>query len=157
MPRDRDHIGLAHVIRTKQIDVTRRRRRGRHLDAVFVWCPPAELALTTTARNIARRSRVPGEERGVGEEVRDAVRRKRLLEARCVRAFRQPDSRWVKPGEAARRAAADPQLRLDGCAIEERQVAVGGGRGEDLDVAAFREIGECADKVAAESSSVRLA
>src|SRR6266566_2972255 len=47
--------------------------------------------------------------------------------------------------------------RRDGRRIEKREITVGRGRGEDLDLSGLGEIGERADEVATEPRSVRLA
>src|SRR2546423_10868862 len=39
VPRDRHHVGLRHVVRAEEIDIARRRLRGRQLDALFVHRP----------------------------------------------------------------------------------------------------------------------
>src|SRR5438067_9088562 len=70
VPRDRDNLGIAHVVGTQEIDITRRRRRGHDLLAVLVRREAAELALPTSARYIAGGTCVSGEKRRVGEEVR---------------------------------------------------------------------------------------
>src|SRR5205085_5639342 len=101
VPRDRDNVGIAHVVGTQEIDITRRRRRGHDLLAVLVRREAAELALPTSARYIAGGTCVSGEKRRVGEEVRDAMCGERLLEAGLVRALRQPDARRVQTSEAA--------------------------------------------------------
>src|ERR1700716_1363788 len=119
--------------------------------------PSSELALSATPGPIAGRARMPGQKRGVREEVGDAVRGERLLEAGGVRALGQPDAGRIETGEAARRAKTDPELRPDRRAIKQWQGPMGRGRREDLDVTGFREVGERADEVTAEACSVGLA
>src|SRR5436309_10943895 len=84
---DRDDVGIANVVRTQEIDIARRRRRGRDLDALFMRCPSSKLALTATPGDIAGRARMSRQKRGVREEMGDAVRGERFLQARRVRAL----------------------------------------------------------------------
>src|SRR5205814_6832480 len=72
VPRDRDDVGIAHVIGTQKVDVARRHRRGHGLLALLLWREAPELALPASPRDVARGTCVSGEKRGVGEEVRDA-------------------------------------------------------------------------------------
>ena len=82
-----------------------------------------------------------------------AARRRRPLVARAVRALGQPDP--------ARRDAEVALVRLDGraqlhvdrlVAREQGEIAVGGGAGDDLDVAAALQLGEGARDVAADAA-----
>src|SRR6266550_1335064 len=82
VPRDRDDVGIAHVIGTQKIDIARRRRSGHDLLALLVRREASELALPASPRDISRGTCMSGEKCGVGEEVRDAMCRERLLEAR---------------------------------------------------------------------------
>ena len=100
--------------------------------------PTTKLALPVTAPDLADRTRVSGQKRSVGEEMRDPVGGERLFEAGFVRTFRQPDARGIEAGEAARRATTDAKLRLHRWGIEQGEITVGRGGGEDLDVAALR-------------------
>src|SRR4051794_11674241 len=75
MAGDRDDVGVADVVRAKQIDIAPARDRDRI--AILLGSEASELALSATPSNIARRARMSRKERGVGEEVRDAVRGKR--------------------------------------------------------------------------------
>ena len=118
MPRDRDYVGIGHVVRTEEIDVARACFRCRELGALFVQRPSSKFALPAMPGDVACWARMPREKCGVGEEVSDPLRGERLLEARRVRALRQPDARRIETGEAARRAEADPELRPDRRAIE---------------------------------------
>ena len=97
------------------------------------------------------------EKRRVGEEVIDAVRFEEGLEARAVRAFRQPDAGGIDPGEASGRTAPERELRVDGGLVEQRQVAVRRSRREDLDVTCGREVCERRDHVAPEPEQEGLA
>ena len=106
-------------------------------------------------RALARGPSVPRQERGIGEEVRDAVLREDPLETWRVRAFRQPDAGRLETQQPARGAATDSELRFDRGSVEQRQVPMRRRRGEDLEVPAAREVGERADEIAAEPLDVR--
>src|SRR2546428_1276697 len=100
---------------------------------------------------------LPTEERGVDEEVREAERLEHLLEPGRVRALRQPDAARIDADAPPRGARADRELRGDRGRIEQRQIAMRRTRGEDLDVATPREVGERADEIVREALRVRVA
>src|SRR5207249_1702734 len=95
-------------------------------------------------------------ERGVGEEVREALPLEGALEARRVCALGKPDARRLEPGQSPRRCEADGELGLDGSRVEQREVAVRRRGGEDLDLAGTRQVGEGPDEIAPEALDERL-
>src|SRR5207237_6028829 len=68
----------------------------------------------------------------------------------------KPAARRLETGQAAGRGEAHAELRFDRASIEERQVSVRRGRGQDLDLARAREVREGADEVAPEPLDERL-
>ena len=89
--------------------------------------------------------------------MREAVILEHGLEPGRVRALGKPDALGREAEEPSRRAQTDAELRLDGGAVEERQVTMGRGRGEDLHMAGPCEVGERADEIAPEARAIRLA
>src|SRR5438874_6046367 len=67
---------------------------------------------------------------------------------RPIATLRQPDALWHAPkvAECGRDAGLD--LGVDRrVAVKQRQVAVRGGTGEDLEVACLDQLAKCADKI----------
>src|SRR5207253_5692912 len=81
VPRDRDDIGIADVVRTKQIDVARCCGRGHDLCPFLMRRPSTELALTATARAVTGGARMSRQGRGGRGEGRAGVVRGALLAA----------------------------------------------------------------------------
>ena len=99
---------------------------------------------------VARARRGVGDAVGVDEEVADALLRQHLVEAREVAALRQPDARRAPPEVApvvgrGHRDLGPHRLRV---LLHERQEAVGGAAGDELELPGVLQPPEGAHQVA---------
>ncbi len=91
MARDRDDVRLANEIWAQRVVGRGDERRVE----------PAAAALALERMSLSDET-LPAEERGVGEEMREAVHLEDVLETRRVRALGQPDAARLDAGAAAR-------------------------------------------------------
>src|SRR4029077_8030807 len=151
MARHRGDGGVRDEIRPEEIDRWIEDRLGLIEDGDASARARVTLAALRAERLRRATDLATAHERGIGEEVGEPVALERALEARLVRALRKPDPRRLETGEPLRRGEPDAQLRFDRTRVEQRQVPMRRGRGEDLDLAGAREISERADDVPPEA------